>query len=199
MEFWLNKDKEKFQLPVPPSNFDVTSAMNNTTITVENIGEINMLGRPKLKPITISSFFPNQYYSFCQYSDFPQPYQCVDLIEKWKNSLKPVQLIITDTKVNMLCSIESFKYGEKDGTRDVYFTLELKEYKALGTNAVSTSGITARASVKSKPNTYTVRSGDTLSLISKKVYGDSSKYKTIASKNGLKNPNSIKVGQVLQV
>jgi len=200
MEFWLIKDKEKLHLPVPPPNYDVTGAMNNSTINVENIGEINMLGRPKLKPVTISSFFPAQEYSFCQYSGFPNPNQCVDMIEKWKNSLKPIQLIITGTRVNMFCSIESFKFGEKDGTGDIYFTLELKEYKTLGTMVLSsTNTVSSRPNTKNQVASYTVKTGDTLSLIAKKVYGDSSKYTTIVTKNGLKNPNAIKAGQVLQV
>jgi nucleoid-associated protein YgaU len=49
--------------------------------------------------------------------------------------------------------------------------------------------------------TYTVKSGDTLSKIAKDFYGDASKYKKIfeANKDILKDPNMIKVGQVLKI
>lgn len=201
MEFWLIQDNEKLQLPVPPSDYQVDKGMNNTSLIVENIGEINFLGRPKLTPVTVSSFFPAQNYSFCQYTGFPTPYECVALIEKWQTSGKPIRLIIAETKVNMLCSIEDFKYGEKDGTRDVYFTLDLKEYKILSTEITTTvqASNTIRPATKSTPTTYTVKAGDTLWSIAKTQYGDGSKYTQIAQNNNISNPSLIQVGQVLQL
>jgi len=49
--------------------------------------------------------------------------------------------------------------------------------------------------------TYTVQSGDTLSKISKQFYGDANKYMQIfeANRDQLKDPNVIKVGQVLKI
>lgn len=51
------------------------------------------------------------------------------------------------------------------------------------------------------PQTYTVQSNDTLSVIAKKVYGDPNKYMTIfeANRDKLKDPNSVNVGQVLNI
>jgi N-acetyl-anhydromuramyl-L-alanine amidase AmpD len=46
---------------------------------------------------------------------------------------------------------------------------------------------------------YTVKSGDTLSKIAKQFYNDASKYDIIAKANNITNPNSIHVGQVLQI
>jgi nucleoid-associated protein YgaU len=47
--------------------------------------------------------------------------------------------------------------------------------------------------------TYTVQSGDTLSGIAKRVYGDANKYQTIfnANTDKLDNPDRIQVGQTL--
>lgn len=49
--------------------------------------------------------------------------------------------------------------------------------------------------------TYTVKSGDTLSKISKEVYGDANKYMDIfnANKDKLSDPDKIKSGQELQI
>lgn len=49
--------------------------------------------------------------------------------------------------------------------------------------------------------TYTVKSGDTLSKISKEVYGDANKYQQIfeANKPMLKDPDKIYPGQVLRI
>jgi len=47
--------------------------------------------------------------------------------------------------------------------------------------------------------TYAVKSGDTLSKIAKRFYGDADQYKQIASANGIDNPDKIDVGQELQL
>ena len=49
--------------------------------------------------------------------------------------------------------------------------------------------------------TYTVKAGDTLSKISKQIYGDANEYMTIfnANKNILKDPDKIQPGQVLTI
>ncbi len=52
-----------------------------------------------------------------------------------------------------------------------------------------------------EPRTYTVVSGDTLSKVAKQFYGDANKYMRIfdANKDQLKDPNMIRVGQVLKI
>ncbi|RRN59837.1 LysM peptidoglycan-binding domain-containing protein [Bacillus subtilis subsp. subtilis] len=65
-----------------------------------------------------------------------------------------------------------------------------KELKALGGKTTSTSA------PKASGGTYTVKKGDTLSAIAKE-HGVS--VATLQSLNGIKNPNLIKVGQVLKL
>ncbi|MEP7336884.1 MAG: LysM peptidoglycan-binding domain-containing protein [Acidobacteriota bacterium] len=43
--------------------------------------------------------------------------------------------------------------------------------------------------------TYSVKSGDTLSKIAKRFYGDANHYKAIAEASGISNPDHIEVGQ----
>lgn len=132
MEFWLIQGTEKLQLPVPPASYSIKKSLNNSTVVVEGLGEVNFIGKPKLAEIpSIESFFPAQVYSFCQYSSFPTPKECTDLIEKWMASGKPIRYLVTGTSINTECSIEDFEYGEQDGTGDVYFTLTLKEHKVI--------------------------------------------------------------------
>lgn len=205
MEFWLIQGTEKLQLPVPPREYTVGKTSNNSTFSVENIGEISFIGKSNLTTLpSIATFFPKNIYSFCQYSTFPEPNECVALINKWIDSGKPIRYMITGTSINMECTIESFEYKEQDGTGDIFFTLELKEYRriALKTTTATTSkttGTPIRVAAKVIPKTYTVVKGDTLSLISKKVYGNSNKWQDIFNKNKskIKNPSMIYIGQVL--
>ncbi len=46
-------------------------------------------------------------------------------------------------------------------------------------------------------STYTVVSGDTLSKIAKRFYGDANHYHAIAQASGIDNPDKINVGQVI--
>lgn len=46
---------------------------------------------------------------------------------------------------------------------------------------------------------YTVVEGDTLSKIALKFYGDADRYPLIAHFNGIKDPNLIRVGQILVI
>ncbi|RJE48694.1 MULTISPECIES: LysM peptidoglycan-binding domain-containing protein [unclassified Dehalobacter] len=209
MEFWLKNynNTETLQLPIPPSSFDITQGNLNTTVNIQDAGEINLIGKEKLATITLNSFFPKEEYYFCQYSGFPSPYDCVGRIESWRKSGKPVRLIITSTDINISASIERFQYGEKgEGTGDVYFILELKEYRQITAQTESTTSSTSpsqsqnsRSSDRNVPPSYIVKSGDTLWAIAKRFYGDGAKYPTLAAKNNIKNPNLIYAGQVLKL
>ena len=52
---------------------------------------------------------------------------------------------------------------------------------------------------KTIPTEYTVKPGDTLTTIAKRLTGNADNYKAIAEKNGIKNPNNISVGQVIRL
>jgi nucleoid-associated protein YgaU len=61
--------------------------------------------------------------------------------------------------------------------------------------------ITIDPSLAPKEQSYTVKSGDTLSKISKQFYGDANRYMKIyeANRDQLKDPDKINVGQVLKI
>ena len=45
MEFWLKKsNSDKIMLPVNPESFAFTEKHNNTSVNVNSIGEVNLLG-----------------------------------------------------------------------------------------------------------------------------------------------------------
>ena len=210
MDYYLsfNNNEERIRLPVIPSSFEVSIPHQNTTVNITNLGEINLIGKAGLMNMTIESFFPNQKYNFCLYKDFNKPYEYIKQLLKWKNSGKPIRIIVTGTPINYAMAIESLTYSEVDGTGDVYFSLELKEYKFISTPAVKTittknestlTTPTTTREVKSPPDSYVVKQGDTLWLIAKKLTGDGSNYKVIAQKNGITDPSKLLVGQRLVI
>lgn len=211
MEFWLKKsNSDKIMLPVNPESFAFTEKHNNTSVNVNSIGEVNLLGKRDLKTGTISSHFPKRDRNYANNSGRQAPYTYINKLLSWKSSGKPVQLIITGTKINFQVTIETLKYGEQDGTGDVYYDLTLKEYRAVEikkTKLKKTKKTTKKKSkpkrpaAKKKTKTYTVKSGDCLWNIAKKFYGNGAQYTKIynANKGKIKNPNLIYPGQVLTI
>lgn len=206
MEFWLISPdgKEKLRLPVHPPEFKVESGQNISIVEVNNFGEYSKKGIETLDRITISSFFPSKYYSFCQYKNFHTPYYFARTIDKWKQNEKPMQLLITETNINKRFFIENFTYGERAGSRDVDFELTLVEYRAIAvykkkkkTSKTNSKAKSRPTKEKSKPKTYKVKPGDTLSEIARKYYGDASKWTLIKTKNKIKDERKLKIGQVL--
>lgn len=210
MDYYLsfNNNAESLRLPVIPSAFEMSLPNQNTTVDITSIGEVNLIGKVGLATITIESFFPAQQYPFCLYTGFPKPYECILKLKKWKESGKPIRLIVTQSPINYAMAIESLTYSEQDGTGDVYFSLELKEYKFIKA-ATNQKQTTANGTVLNTPKTkretkaiptnYTVKSGDTLWSIAKRATGCGSNYKAIAKKNNIKDPNKIYVGQKLVI
>lgn len=208
MEFWLsfNNFEEKLQLPVNPGKFRVSAGNKNSVVDIAGLGELNLLGGLRLATVQLTSFFPSQYAPYCAYRDIPDPYDAVSQIEKWRKSEKPIRLIITDTPVNMAAAIENFEWGEIGGTRDVEYTLFLREYRFIKisqvTDPVPTGMSAPRPDTKPTPKTYQVRPGDSLYMIAKKVYGEGSKWRDLYTANKSTigpDPNLIQPGQQLVV
>ena len=69
------------------------------------------------------------------------------------------------------------------------------------TGGSSSQSVPDASSAEPQQQTYTVVSGDSLSKISKRLYGDAAKWKRIyeANTDQIKNPDLIYPGQVLKI
>lgn len=210
MEIWLKQNGEKFRFAVLPSEYELTSESNNTQIVINSLGEINLIGKRKLKNVSFSSFFPKQKYYFCQYTSFPTPKESIKIIEKMKNNGTLI-LTMTGTPINMECTIESFVWSENDASKDINFTLEFKEYRKVKMKTKNKKeplpkniipAVTKRSTKEIKSTTYVVKKGDNLSKIAKNLTGDSANWKVIYEQNKNTiggNPNAIYLGQKLVI
>ena len=208
MEFWIKQGIGALRLPVKPTEFNVTVAHRNTVVNVIQLGDINLMGKTGLREISLSSFFPANDYNFSNNFGRKEPIACVDQLEGWRNSGKPIRVIITDL-LNMEATIESFTWGERDATGDIYYTLALKEYKKIKTKTATATVETAKSTTRDITDIvksifgqwYVVKKGDSLWSIAKNFYGNGAQYTKIynANKTKIKNPNSIPVGQVIKI
>ena len=126
MEFWLQQNSDKFQLPVKPSDYTVSVSHKNTVVNVIQVGDVNLIGNTGLREISLKSFFPAKDYNFSNNAGRKQPLTYVEKIESWRKSGTPIRVIITGT-LNMEATVESFVWGEQDATGDIYYTCNLKE------------------------------------------------------------------------
>ena len=210
MEMWLRQSNDSFRFPILPTSFEISGNINTSTTNVLKLGEVIVCGGMGLRTTEINSFFPGEQYHFCNYKDFPQPYDCVNKLKKWMEQGLILRYIITETDVNMEVIIESFKHGKQDGTNDVYFTLSLKEYRRIQISKVSINNDEKLSSVKDVPltkgfdtkqKTHKVGKGDSLWSLAKKYYGNGDLWKKIydANKKLIKNPDIIQDGWVLVI
>lgn len=213
MEIWLKGSSTWFRFPVIPSEYTVSSDSGNETVTVNALGEVDLGGKRKLRAISFSSFFPKNYDTYCSYRNLTDPKRCVEIIEELRDG-SPPQLVITGTPINFPCRVESFSWGEDDGTGDISFSISLKEHRAVKAmaSAVVTlssldSGTTvdgtgvARTQPEKQGTTYTVKKGDCLSAIARRMTGSASWKKLYEANKSVigSNPNMIKPGQVLTI
>lgn len=188
MEIWLKQGSLKLRLPILPSEWEYASEQDNQTETVNKSGEVNLLGLKKLDTITISAHFSDQKMYYDQYKNHPTAMQCVDTINSMrKNGV--IRLIITPY-INRQATIEQFSWGFKDGTTDIYYTLEIKEYKKP-----TTSKSHKRATKKIKTKTVVVKKGDTWAKLAKKYTGSSKNAKKIKQKNKMTNKKKPPAGK----
>lgn len=198
----LSSDSEKLTLPVTPSKYSISTDQNNKAVDVLDFGEMLHFGGSKLKKIKFGSFFPALFHQYpFAVGDKKEPSECVDLITKWREGKTPIRLIITDSPINLLVAIDGFDFKEKDGSRDIYYNLELSEYRQVNITSsnynqtseeltgLKTRGGTATSSLISK---WVNDASDVLDK-SKFSYGNFGSLDTFKSKNSISRVGDFKI------
>lgn len=206
------------RFPILPAEYKVQGSREIETVNINAIGESDLSGMRGLRTVSFSSFFPKRYNpSYCEFRGIKNPQRYVKQIEQMMNG-GIVKLIITGTAINFPCRISSFEWGEDDGTGDIRFSITLKEHRKI---AISQSSVVAESQVttqttsedtstkdtakredtREKPKTYTVKRGDCLSSIARKLTGSSNWHALYEQNKGIigSNPNLIKDGTVLTI
>ncbi|WP_315168672.1 LysM peptidoglycan-binding domain-containing protein [Metaclostridioides mangenotii] len=217
MEIWLSQDKDRFRFPVIPSKVGSSGSVDVSRTVIIKFGEISAFAGKNLETVELESFFPKHVSTYCQYTDFPPPEECVKRMKRWRDEGWILRLIVTDPDldINMECIITHFESDKHNGSGDVYYSLSIEEYRRFKipladipgngntqeTKKPDTNNNQNSTGQQQQQRTHIVKRGDTLWGLAKKYYGSGSKYPVIfnANKNLIKNPDDIKDGWKLVI
>nr|DAH06889.1 MAG TPA: tail assembly protein [Caudoviricetes sp.] len=125
----VNNRADILKIPVLPSEFTISKPQSTDVFDTVSQGELQLIGKSKLKGITISSFFPVRDYSYLRDTSM-KGWEYVYKIDTWIEQKIPIRLVITDTPINMAVAVKNFEYTIKtDG--DLWYTLVLEEFNLL--------------------------------------------------------------------
>ena len=138
---FFSDGKQVVRLPVNPETLPLTEEADTENFDVLGLGEVVVAKLPKLKTVTISSFFPGRPFSgVLTQGGFQEPAFYLDFFEK---ALRE-KTVLTYTPVRYYedgtpfltgdagfpVIVKRFQTTEKGGeTGDFYYTLELSEYR----------------------------------------------------------------------
>ena len=190
--------------PVPPEKLQVKIANKNETITLINTGEVNRLKASGLTELSITDLLlPAVKYPFAEYGSagFQRPSVYLGQLEQLKTGKKTFRVVLIRKLANrdlgwrtsMTCTLEDYTITEdaKEGV-DVKVDMTFKQWRSYGTKKITfkkSKGKTikqttiGRSSKKRATQSYTVKKGDTLKGIAKKLLGSASYWKDIYKLN----------------
>lgn len=202
--FLNSKTNESLTMPVTPAEWSVEEGRMVEALDMAQTGQVNLPGLPALFNEQLTFLLPSSARSYADAAYSGDPYTVVAMLVRWSSDGDPLRLIITDTTVNTLVLLAPVRYGERDGTGDVYATLTLRQYRELISETAerADTGNADRSQPEASSNasrTYTVVKGDTLWGICRHFYGSGQLAWKLATFNGIKNANLIYPGQLLWV
>ncbi len=211
---YLKQNGEQLLLPVTHAEIETRAGNQNKTAYILDFGEMNLAKKPGLSEIRFTVLLPGRPYSFVQRENgFLEPEYFLNHFKEYKASAKPVQLILfrrfADGKQqfcgNTEVLLEEYTVTERGGEQgDFWVELFWKEWRAAKSIRYSIQGNRLlqqgqARQTKQPAATYTVQKGDSLWSIARRQLGDGAKYRQLAQKNGIANPNRIYPGQVLKL
>lgn len=205
------------EFPVAPEKLEVEREGGWVSTELETLGDVLQFRPARLRAVRFSGMFPASRLGFVTADTLLSPAEYSAKMEAALSSKAPLRLVISGgaAPFSMQAVIEKFLCWEQAGEDgDLYFSLELREYRPYGLQSVaiqvvspdgkpisssSGSGSSSRAGSPAVPQTYTVQKGDTLWGIAKRFLGDGSRYREIATLNNIANPNLIYPGRVFRL
>lgn len=136
MEFILKNGKGMtFRFPVNPEEVTISRQKGLETATILNYGEFDFPQGHRIKEISFSSFFPQEYdAAFCKglERDHIKPQTAMNKLNEFLAYKTPLQFVITKTAVNVPVYVASHQSTFRGGeVGDVYFDITLRTWSDM--------------------------------------------------------------------
>ena len=199
-----NKDEDEDEnvliFPITPFP-KFTESVNYDTVNIYGNGEMVTGHNLQLTRCSIDGIFPGYYARESEANKLKllpdkdgivhgAKHYCKKL-SKWlrkQNNLYLTYGTATETINSLHCRIESFEYGEEDGSMSGHFNLNLIQYRI---NEIEDNSIAVNIDKITKEygsSVYYTEEGDTLITIAGKILNDSSQWYYLQNINNLENP-----------
>ena len=190
--------------PVAPGKVIWKKEGQNEQFTLINQQQSSMIHPPALTEIQFEAILPGQKAP-CYGTGVGEPFAMVALLEQMAQEKKPVDFQVVREALPygrglritlMTVTLERFTVIEDAAEGfDLLVKVVLREYRQRAT--VQKNAPTQRPENKEKPDAYTVKAGDTLWGICRRIQNDGSLCYDVAQKNGITDPDRIYPGQVI--
>lgn len=165
------QENSGFIFPITPESFEINSSVEHVVVNINGLGEILLKGKRNLREISWSCFFPREHYDFCPVSETEMTPAgiCVWLLHQLEETGRTAYLNITNF-ISIPVVVQSFDYGQNDGTGDINYSITLKEVREVDTPNSDTQ--TAKRPTKEVvSHLYKWKKGDTWKKVAKKETG----------------------------
>ena len=156
---------KKIKIPVNPEEIEIKYPTDHKTYDVIGVGEIVVPRKPSLKEISWESFFPGDRSAVYVNSGAKVPSYYMKSLESALKKKRVGRLIITRSGVydtNMKCIVSNFEIKDKGGEpKDIYYSLELKEYRSYAPKVVSILTTPAPGQTNTEASIETARAVET--------------------------------------
>ena len=196
-------------LPLNPESIKVVRESRSLTEEILGIGEVSIPQTHSLAEISIESAFyrylieqnpaAHQFRTTKEYADW---------FKTWQLSKLPAHFTVEELGFHRWVVCETFDYEVRSGEEDdVYYELQLREFRPYGAKIVEVSEDTAAPSGDARADTsppvtqsYTVVWGDSLWAIAQRLSGSGANWRELYEENKAtlgNDPNVLYPGQVL--
>lgn len=212
----------RIALPLPPEAVKCKAESKFITYNIIRAGEVKLPDGDKLVKFSWSGRLPGEsmkHMRMVSAADWRSPKEIQSIFSVWRARGKKLRLLITGTTINHDVYLENYTVDNSKldtveysisfvVARDikVYTTKELNlgaaEQRQPAQTTKDRAASTEAAAETPKKTTYTVKPGDSLWAISKKLLGNGARYSEIYDLNKSiigSNPNLIYPGQTFTI
>ena len=210
----------RIALPLPPESVKCKAETKFITYNIIETGEVKLPNGEKLTKFSWSGRLPGasmKHMRMVSAADWRSPKEIQSIWSMWRNQGKKLRLLITGTTINHDVYLENYtvdnsKLDTVEYSISFAHAKDIKVYTTAELNIEDTEQVpqttndraasSEAASETPQKTTYTVKLGDSLWAIAKKLLGNGARYTEIYELNKSiigSNPNLIYPGQTFTI